>query len=133
MRNFNPKGANCSVVRGVGGDVWAGSPQECEIRFGNGWRLYTHPLKPLHMDNSEGNLIILGRDFMQLYDQTLFDWEKGRVKIGGDWVFLANEGEIKCKFDGGNLSSKDLNSLQSLISEYADVFAINPKAPKLSK
>ena len=75
------------IVKGIGGSQIAGEPVEGTIRFKCGWS-YAHPLKPMKFHGTN-NQVILGRDFMQIFDETLFDWINGRIKIGSDWVWFA--------------------------------------------
>ena len=68
-----------------------------------------------------------------MFDETLFDWINGRIKIGSDWVWFAAEEQeaiIKCKFDSDNIEFSDFSKLKGVVNNYCDLFASNPKAPK---
>ena len=118
-----------SVVKGVGGTQKAGKPVACSIRFNSGWN-FDHPLKPMSLPDSP-NLVLLGRDFMELFDKTLFDWAEGRVRIGTDWVWLADStSDVQCKYDLASITNSDLQTLKCIVNEFVDLFARNPKAPK---
>ena len=128
-QQLNPGGSKRTIVKGIGGSQVAGNAIECKILFKSGWG-YSHPLKPMKLCESP-DLIILGQDFMSLFDSTLFDWVKGKVKVGSEWVwFTATDSNIPCKFDFENSSNDLINSLKSIVNEYTDIFATNPKAPK---
>ncbi len=97
-----------SVVKGVGGTQKAGKPIDCTISFKSGWS-FDHPLKPMDLCDSP-NLVLLGSDFMGLFDETLFDWVNGRVRIGTDWVWLADsKSDVQCKYDLANISNSNLH------------------------
>ena len=121
-----------SLVRGIGGTQEAGEPIKCDMAFDSGWS-YTYPLKPMVIPEAQ-NLVILGQDFMSLFDHTVFNWVEGKIKVGRDWIFLASEDgptvELPCKYDLNN-SSDFINSLKQLNSSYIDIFATNNKSPKV--
>lgn len=74
----------CSI-NGIGGKQKTGDPVQCDVTFHSGWT-QTHWLKPTFLP-SQPELVILGTDFMQKFGKTGFDWEKGRVKLGEQWVY----------------------------------------------
>ena len=70
---------------------------------------------------------------MQIFDETLFDWINGRIKIVSDSVWFAAEEQeaiVKCKFDSDNIEFSDFSKLKGVVNNYCDLFASNHKAPK---
>ena len=118
-----------TLIKGIGGTQLECRPLECSVHFESGWN-YTHLLRPMKL-RGHTNLILLGEDFMELFDETLFDWVRGRIRIGSEWVWMAAaDTDIPCKFDCDNIPISDLNNLKSIVRKYVDIFAQNPKAPK---
>ena len=108
----------------------------------------------LIMDSNEST-IILGRDFLSQFNSTEFDWANYRVRLGHIWL------PTEASLHGGQILSRakvvnsvaieepcetpgqawDINteldptqhqSILKLLIEYADVFAVNPKSPKIT-
>ena len=89
---------------------------------------------------------ILGRDFLFKFGSTEFDWVKGQIRLGEQWitpllwmrggthndrvaVAMSSSGE-EMKFDiNPNLDDSQRSRLQSLLEEFSDCFAENPKKP----
>ena len=92
--------------------------------------------------------MVLGRDFLHKFGSTELDWKSGRVLLGHDWL------QPKLWLQGGNHNERvainekkeiteqdfdinpDLNlkpdqkvALLSLLMEFNDRFAANPKKP----
>ena len=76
--NFN-KGQQ-TLIKGVGGSQVAGEAVLREISLESGWSC-KHQLKPIHFPEKP-RTVLLGRDFMSQYGDTVFDWENGRVRNG---------------------------------------------------
>ena len=93
----------------------------------------------------------MGRDFLKRFKTTEFDWEKSRVRLGECWIFtepslwggqaLSRAGAVKrvLKESGSihgkrweinpELSTIQREAIESVLDEYPDVFASNPKRP----
>ena len=89
---------------------------------------------------------ILGRDFLYKFGSTEFDWVKGQIRLGEQWITpllwmrggthndrvamaMSSSGE-DMKFDiNPNLDDSQKSRLRSLLEEYSDCFAENPKKP----
>lgn len=115
-----------TTLNGIGGKQKAGSPVTCDICFDSGWKGH-HDLKPTEL--SKPNLVILGRDFMGKYGDTVFNWSNDRVKLGDEWVMTAEAETPNCSY-GSNLSPDQAEQLKLLVDEFSDVFVQDPKAPK---
>ena len=65
---------------------------------------------------------------MSLFDGTMFNW----VRVGSEWVWMASSSDKKvpCKFDYDNTSIVNIEKFMSIVMNYFDIFAQNPKAPK---
>ena len=90
-----------------------------------------HPLRPMKL-LQHSNMALLGADFMSLFDETMFNWVRGRIRVGSEWVWMASSSDKKvpCKFDYDNTFSVDIDKFKSIVMNYLDIFAQNPKAPK---
>ena len=119
-----------TIEKGIGGPQVAGSPVNCKVHFKSGWD-YTYPLRPMKL-LEHSNMVLLGADFMSLFDETMFDWVRGRIRVGSEWVWIASSSDKKvpCKFDYDNTFSVDIDKFKSIVMNYLDIFAQNPKAPK---
>ena len=123
-------------VYGIGGVEYAGEPVECRILISSTWET-KHLVKPMPIPDRE-NLLILGRDFLQHFGTTEFDWTNQRVRIGEDWVFMVSEDHTKditsiinrCKI-GQDLAENQKESIKLLLEDFCQVFVKNSKAPKL--
>ena len=60
-----------TIVKGIGGPQVAGSPVNCKVHFKSEWD-YTYPLRPMKL-LEHSNMVLLGADFMSLFDETMFD------------------------------------------------------------
>ena len=123
-------------VYGIGGVEYAGEPIECKILISSTWET-KHVIKPMPIPDRK-NLLILGRDFLQHFGTTEFDWTNQKVRIGKDWIFMVSEDHTqdvtsiinKCKF-GQNLDKSQKESIKMLLEDFCQVFVKNSKAPKL--
>ena len=123
-------------VYGIGGVEYAGEPVECKILISSTWET-KHVIKPMPIPDRK-NLLILGRDFLQHFGTTEFDWTNQKVRIGKDWIFMVSEDHTqdvtsiinKCKF-GQNLDKSQKESIKMLLEDFCQVFVKNSKAPKL--
>ena len=118
------------TINGIGGKQIVGEPLKCDIVFRSGLEA-SHGLKPTNFPNNPG-LVILGTDFMEKFGATKFDWDKGVIKLGDEWVYCTMENKLDCTF-GPELSNDEVSILKSLTIDFKDVFAINPKAPRECK
>ena len=127
--NFN-KGQQ-TLIKGVGGSQVAGEAVLCEISLESGWSC-KHQLKPIHFPEKP-RTVLLGRDFMSQYGDTVFDWENGRVKLGEEWVMLTTVEEPvekRYKINDTSITKDQQKTLRDILEEYSDVFAKNHRAPK---
>ena len=100
---------------------------------------------------SQGSMtMILGRDFLYKFGSMEFDWLNGRVRLGKEWLQLQvwiRGGEFhECiaiatqevdtkeyKFDiNPELTEEQKEKLLTLLNEYSDCFAPDPKKPTLT-
>ena len=123
-------------VHGIGGVEYAGEPVECKILISSSWET-KHMIKPMPIPDRK-NLLILGRDFLQHFGTTEFDWTNQKVRIGEDWIFMVSEDHTqdvtsiinKCKI-GQDLAEHQKESIKLLLEDFCQVFVKNSKAPKL--
>ena len=89
--------------------------------------------------------ILLGRDFLHKHNSTEFNWEKGQIRINKEWitphlwlrggspsarVAATHTSEAPIQFDiNPDLNNDQKSQLLSLLREYEDCFALNPKKP----
>ena len=92
------------TINGIGGKQIVGEPLKCDIVFRSGLEA-SHGLKPTNFPNNPG-LVILGTDFMEKFGATKFDWDKGVIKLGDDWVYCTMENKLDCTF-GPELSNDE--------------------------
>ena len=76
-------------------------------------------------------MFILGRDFLNQFSSTEFDWKNSKVRLGEKWIFLLNADK------GGhdinpNLPSEAIEKLHGILDSFPGVFAKNPRAPRCS-
>ena len=71
---------NSSLVHGIGGSCKAKESLICTLVLENGWTCQ-HPIRPTEIPHNP-NLVILGRDFLQRFGNTEFDWENQTVRLG---------------------------------------------------
>ena len=77
----------CKTVSGIGGNQLIGPKKKFYIRFTcNQNREYDAWLSPTVLDSNQ-ELVILGRDFLNQFDSTEFDWRKSKVRLGNTWLF----------------------------------------------
>ena len=124
-----------TTVTGIGGRQVTGCPIPCEIMFDSDEKnTYKVPIKPMELKNTK-DLVILGRDFLSLFDVTVFDWGQKRIKLGETWIYYV-QGEkpedLSANTIEESLLPEQKDRIKGTISKYATVFAHNPKAPKES-
>ena len=97
--------------------------------------------------------VILGREFLEMFEVTTFDWHQHRVRLSPRWIPMIAKvrgGKIRSnasiihalmsdwqipfseKSDWNidpRLSNDEQRALSELLERYSDVFALNPKAP----
>ena len=116
-------------INGIGGKQKTGDPVQCDVTFHSGWT-QTHWMKPTFLP-SQPDLVILGTDFMQKFGKTGFDWEKGRVKLGEQWVYCLLSEDKQPNYNiNPELSTEEVSNVNNVVEEFKDVFASNPKAPR---
>ena len=106
----------------------------------------TSVLQKFKVVKCQGSItIVLGRDFLFKHYSTEFDWLNGQVRLGRKWlkpkvwvrggsfqdcVSVANSEKQEVVFDiNPNLTSQQKSKLLTLLNEYSDCFASNPKKP----
>ena len=100
--------------------------------------------------------LLLGRSFMKQFGTVLFDWKRGKIKLGEDWVDIIatstggtllfraqtaiRDEELEIVKESPNrldidkkLDEKNCEELKQLCREFSDRFAINPKRPERTK
>ena len=121
---------------GIGGVEYAGDPLMCKICIGSTFET-AHSVKPMPIPGKT-NLLILGRDFLENFKTTEFDWANQKVRIGSEWIFMASSDSDqdivniiqKCKL-GMDLTADQSERVRSLLKEFCQVFVKNSKSPKL--
>ena len=121
---------------------------DLEVDFGT-----RHPVKhKFNVLDSREQTVILGRDFLKRFKSTEFDWENHCIRLGECWLpteaslwggrVLSRAGAIRCVLEEPNflpptvdwninpdLNQQEKGTLRTLLEEYLEVFAINPKKP----
>ena len=120
------------VIKGVGGQQRVGNPMKCTFKLNcDGDTEYEHMIKPTSIAG-EDCLVILGLDFMSRFGYTVFDWQNYRISLGGDWVYFISP-LLEAQFDiNTEIKPTEKQALLSILHQYTDVFAHNPKAPRKS-
>ena len=78
-----------SVSR-IGEAQKVGPKTECKIRFAcDTQKEYSVWLHATKLDGDR-DLIILGRDFLNQFEKTIFDWKNGKICLGNTWIFLVD-------------------------------------------
>ena len=103
--------------------------------------------------DSDESTVILGRDFLSRFDSTEFDWSNYRIRLGRHWlpteaslhggqilsrVKVVNNvitEETSCSSNrtwdiSPELEVSQHQAILSILMEYSDVFAVDPKRPK---
>ena len=70
-----------SNVMGIGGSQTIAEPVSCIMSFGSFQGEFK--LNPIEMSNKT-KCILLGRNFLEQFKETTFDWINRRVKLGDD-------------------------------------------------
>ncbi len=124
-----------SQLRGIGGTQPVGEDTMCEFTLDClPDRKFTHSFKPILIPG-EPSLVLLGRDFLSKFDETLIDWKNHRLYLGDTWVYyLTDSGDHNtASFDiSTHLSTEEHDHVSALLHQYPSVFAHNPKAPRKS-
>ena len=77
-------------VSGIGEARKVGPKTECKIRFAcDTEKEYSVWLHATKLDRDR-DLIILGRDFLNQFEKTTFDWKNGKNCLGDTWLFLVD-------------------------------------------
>ena len=116
-------------VSGIGGAQKVGPKTECKIRFAcdteKEYSIWLHATK---LDRVL-DLIILGRDFLNQFEKTTFDWKNGKIFPGDTWLFLVDTHNTHWDINR-ELNAEQENSIRMMLNNYPEVFADNPRAPR---
>ena len=85
--------------------------------------------------------ILLGRNFLEQFKETTFDWINRRVKLGDDWICLVDSVNEPGKFSvsevkqvqrqyeiEASLEPHQVTEVESLVKSYRSVFAVNKRS-----
>ena len=99
--------------------------------------------------------VILGRDFLEKFGITTFDWQQHRVRLGSQWItihakvrgdnvlsrartfqalaleFTSDSSKKQWRINKG-LTYEQQRTVNYLLESYSDVFAVNPEAPSIT-
>ena len=120
-------------IAGIGGRQPAGVPTSYKIRFSSDSDDVSYDIHLRYLDLQQ-EMVILGQDFLSRFGVTTFDWRSNRIQLGDKWVYIADF--VNKKPDWGpvdinrSLAAKMQQELQHVLSQNADVFAYDPKAPR---
>ena len=116
----------CKTVSGIGGNQLIGPKKKFCIRFAcNQNREYDAWLSPTVLDSNQ-ELVILGRDFLNQFDSTEFDWCKSKVRLGNTWLFYM-DAEEKSWDIGEQISSEEKQQAIALLLKFQEVFVHNSR------
>ena len=130
-----------SNVMGIGGSQKIAEPVSCIMRFGSFQGEFK--LNPIEMSNKT-KCVLLGRNFLEQFKETTFDWINRRVKLGNEWICLVDSvnepgkssvsgvKQVQRQYEiEASLEPHQVTEVESLVESYRSVFAINNKAPRL--
>ena len=130
MKDTVLEGNNCKTVSGIGGNQLIGPKEIFSIRFScHKDKTYNVWLRPTKLDTDQ-NLINLGRDFLNQFETTEFDWKDSKIRLGDTWIFYVKSEPQNNWNINSNLAPSEQSSIISLLNEYPDVFVANPRAPR---
>ena len=122
---------SCTSVQGIGGRQLIGPKKQYNIRFSSDKsQIYKVWLHKTNLSTNQ-EMVILGRDFLNQFSSTEFDWKNSKVRLGEKWIFLLSADK------GGhdinpNLPSEAIEKLHGILESFPGVFAKNPRAPRCS-
>ena len=121
---------NSSMVMGIGGAQTTKEVVRCVIQLDCGWTT-TVGVKPTKLQNNP-DLVILGQDVLSTYGNTEFDWEKGSIRLGEDWIFFNDPSSGRSwDMDEENMTPEECVQMMKLLEKYDTVFASNNKSPSV--
>ena len=108
-------------VQGIGGSQKTKEVIQCEINLDCGWR-GVHNVKPTRLP-SIPHLVILGQDVLSKYGNTEFNWQKGKIRVGEDWIFVKDlpENEKWIIDNKENMSNEECCQVNQLLKKYGNV------------
>ena len=118
-------------MQGIGGRQLIGPKKQYNIRFSSDKsQIYKVWLHKTNLSTNQ-EMVILGRDFLNQFSSTEFDWKNSKVRLGEKWIFLLSADK------GGhdinpNLPSEAIEKLHGILESFPGVFAKNPRAPRCS-
>ena len=127
---LSENGSNTSV-QGIGGSQLIGPKTQYNIRFSSDKsQIYKVWLHETNLSTTQ-EMVILGRDFLNQFSSTEFDWKNSKVRLGEKWIFLLNADKGEHDINP-NLPPEAREKLCGILESFPDVFAKNPRAPRCS-
>ena len=118
------------TISGIGGRQRIGPKETYSIRFScDRNKTYNVLLSPTKLDSNR-ELIILGRDFLDQFERTEFDWKNSRIRLGDTWLFYADSTQQANWKINDQLSHSQKTHIMSLLDTFPNTFAENPRAPR---
>lgn len=122
-----------SVV-GVGGRQAIGQRIPCTVIFkSKPEETFDHLLHPMELGRDE-DLVILGRDFMEQFHVTQFDWDQKRVNLGPHLIWEITKDVVEQRKDLsvkiGKQGKDVLEKLHKLLGKFQTLFPESPKGPR---
>ena len=118
-------------VSGIGEARKVGPKTECKIRFAcDTEKEYSVWLHATKLDRDR-DLIILGRDFLNQFEKTTFDWKNGKICLGDTWLFLVDTHNTHWDINR-ELNAEQENCIRMMLNKHPEVFAHNSRAPRES-
>ena len=116
-------------VSGIGEARKVGPKTEFKIRFAcDTEKEYSVWLHATKLDRDR-DLIILGRDFLNQFEKTTFDWMNGKICLGDTWLFLVDTHNTHWDINR-ELNAEQGNCIRMMLNKHPEVFAHNPRAPR---
>ena len=116
-------------VSGIGGAQKVGPKTECKIRFAcdteKEYSVWLHATK----QDRDRDLIILGRDFLNQFENTTFDWKNGKIYLGDTWLFLVDTHNSHWDINK-ELNAEQENCIRKMLNKHPEVFAHDPRTPR---
>ena len=124
-----------STVSGIGGSQKAGKLISAKLQFDSLPKQY-YDVKLTPVLSHKDEMVILGRDFLAEFEETLVKWDEAKIKLGDNWVFQVDSPKVNpvinidnCKINDC-LSPAQSSCLKDIIMSHETVFAHNPRAPR---
>ena len=116
-------------VSGIGEAQKVGPKTECEIRFAcDTEKEYSVWLHATKLDRDR-DLIILGRDFLNQFEKTKFDWKNGKICLGDTWLFLVDTHNTHWDINR-ELNAEQENCIRMMLNKHPEVLAHIPRPPR---